>query len=71
MVQKIVEPLLDNEYFISNTLMLITFDESESYSQKNKAWALLLGGVIDKSHLNTSDNTYYTHYSELSMVENN
>ena len=51
--------------------MLITFDENESYSEANKVWALLLGGVIDKSHLNTSDNTYYTHYSELSTVENN
>ncbi|CAG89960.1 DEHA2F27346p [Debaryomyces hansenii CBS767] len=69
--RKFVEPLFDNEYFISKTLMLITFDENESYSEANKVWALLLGGVIDKSHLNTSDNTYYTHYSELSTVENN
>lgn len=69
--RKFVEPLLDNAYFISKTLMLITFDENESYSKANKVWALLLGGVIDKFHFNTSDNTYYTHYSELSTVENN
>lgn len=69
--RKFLEPLLDNKYFISNTLVLVTFDENKSHNKKNKVWALLLGGIIENSHLNTSDNTYYTHYSELSTVENN
>jgi acid phosphatase len=64
--RKFLEPLLDNKYFISNTLVLVTFDENKSHNKKNKVWALLLGGIIENSHLNTSDNTYYTHYSELS-----
>lgn len=69
--KRFLEPILDNEYFMKNTLILVTFDENESYDKKNKVWALLLGGAIDKSHFNTSDNTYYTHYSELSTIENN
>lgn len=66
-----LEPLLKNKYFISNTMVLITFDENESYNKQNKVWALILGGSINDAYHNTTDNTYYTHYSELSTIENN
>lgn len=64
-------PLMDNKYFMDNTAVLLTFDENENYNKQNKVWALLIGGAIDKSLHNTSDSTYYTHYSEISSIEDN
>lgn len=64
--------LLANSTFNSNnTLILVTFDESETYTIKNHVWALLLGSAIPEELRGTTDNTFYTHYSCLSTVENN
>jgi hypothetical protein len=35
-------PLLSNKKFLKNTLVLLTFDENETYNISNKAWAVLL-----------------------------
>lgn len=66
-----LDPLLENAYFNNKTAILVTFDESETYKDKNKVLALLLGGAIDSSKYNTTDDTYYTHYSEISTIEDN
>ncbi|CCH41016.1 putative acid phosphatase [Wickerhamomyces ciferrii] len=66
-----LEPLLSNDYFMKDTLVLLTFDENENYALKNKVFALLLGGVIPDELKGTVDSTYYDHYSEISSVEAN
>jgi acid phosphatase len=62
---------LNDTYFTNNTLILLTFDEIETYPLPNKVYAILLGGVIPKSLQGTIDNTFYTHYSALSTVSVN
>lgn len=64
-------PLLANEYFMKNTLILLTFDENETHSIANKVYSLLLGDVIPENLKGTEDSTYYDHYSEISTVEAN
>jgi hypothetical protein len=64
--------LLNNTNFNDNrTLILLTFDETETYTTNNHIFALLLGGAIPESARGTIDSTYYTHYSSLSSVEAN
>jgi acid phosphatase len=64
-------PLLNNSYFMNKTLIILTFDEIETYAAQNKVFAILLGGAIPTSLQNTTDNTFYTHYSTLSSVSLN
>ncbi|KAG0214797.1 hypothetical protein BGX28_001432 [Mortierella sp. GBA30] len=63
-------PLLANINFINNTLVVVTFDETEDYKIPNRVWSLLLGDVVANLK-NTTDSTYYTHYSLMSTVESN
>ncbi|KAF8489092.1 phosphoesterase family-domain-containing protein [Russula emetica] len=65
-------PLLSNPNFNDNgTLVVLTFDENESYTENNCVLTLLLGGAVPESARGTTDSTYYTHYSLLSTVEAN
>ncbi|KAN0073778.1 Phosphoesterase family domain containing protein [Tylopilus felleus] len=65
-------PLLkDRDFNTHDTLILLTFDENENYSANNQVFSLLLGGVIPHHLRNTTDDTFYTHYSILSTVQNN
>lgn len=64
-------PLLKNEYFMNNTLVVLTFDENEIYSTQNQVFTILLGGAIPDHLKGTKDHTYYDHYSLLSSVEAN
>ncbi|KAG6375775.1 phosphoesterase family-domain-containing protein [Boletus reticuloceps] len=65
-------PLLENPKFNTpRTLILLTFDENETYTVNNRIFSLLLGGVIPENLRNTTDDTFYTHYSTLSTVQNN
>lgn len=65
-------PLLANENFNNNrTLILLTFDETETYTINNQVFTLALGGAVPTSLIGTTDSTYYTHYSSLSTVEAN
>ncbi|KAK9475886.1 phosphoesterase family-domain-containing protein, partial [Lipomyces japonicus] len=66
-----LEPLLNNSYFTEDTLILLTFDENETYSIANRVFALLLGGVVSDELKGTTDSNFYNHYSELSTVEAN
>lgn len=61
-----LEPLLSNDYFMENTLVVLTFDENETYSIKNKVFTILLGGAVPDDLKNTTDSTYYDHYSLIS-----
>ena len=63
-----LEPLLNNSYFMTNTLVVLTFDECETYTTSNKVFTILLGAVIPSSLAGTTDNTFYTHYRMLSTV---
>ncbi|KAK2464630.1 hypothetical protein APHAL10511_003323 [Amanita phalloides] len=62
---------LANASFVKDALILITFDETESYSERNQVWSCLIGGVIPRRLWNTTDDTFYTHYSALRTVELN
>ena len=65
-------PLLNNSNFNDNgTLVVLTFDENESYTENNCVLTLLLGGAVPERAWGTTDSTYYTHYSLLSTVQAN
>ncbi|KAI0931172.1 hypothetical protein AcV5_005281 [Taiwanofungus camphoratus] len=65
-------PLLDDERFNNNrTIILVTFDETETYSTNNRIWTLALGGGLPQDLRGQTDDTFYTHYSSLSTVEAN
>ncbi|RFU28235.1 hypothetical protein B7463_g8116, partial [Scytalidium lignicola] len=66
-----LKPLLSNEQFMEKTLVLLTYDESETYEIPNRIVSVLLGGAIPTELKSTSDDTFYTHYSILSTLENN
>ncbi|KAF8960675.1 hypothetical protein BGZ46_001528 [Entomortierella lignicola] len=64
-------PLLNNTKFMNNTLVVLTFDETDTYAiPSNNVLTLLLGDAV-KNITNTIDSTFYTHYSILSTVEHN
>jgi acid phosphatase len=63
-----LEPLINNTYFWNNTLILLTFDEVETYTIQNKVYAILIGGAIPDSLKGTTDDTFYNHYSTISTV---
>ncbi|KAI1617053.1 acid phosphatase [Exophiala viscosa] len=64
-------PLLNNSYFMNDTVVLLTFDENETYGIANKVFAILLGGAIPEKLKGTVDNTYYNHYSTIATVSEN
>ncbi|KAK9246683.1 phosphoesterase family-domain-containing protein [Lipomyces tetrasporus] len=66
-----IEPLMNNTYFWNNTLVLITFDENESYAIQNRVWAVLMGGAVPTEMYGTTDDSFYDHYSEIATVEAN
>lgn len=66
-----LEPLLNNPKFMKKTLVLITFDENETYTIRNNVMAILLGDAIPKKLIGTKDDSYYNHYSEIATVEAN
>lgn len=66
-----LEPLLKDKRFMDNTLVLITFDENETYTIQNKVFSILIGDSIPKKLVGTTDSNYYNHYSEISTVEAN
>lgn len=64
-------PLLNNIYFMNNTLVLLTFDEDDTYSKNNRVFSILVGGAIPMELRGTKDDTFYTHYSTISSVSAN
>ncbi|CAL3973440.1 unnamed protein product [Diplocarpon coronariae] len=70
-VRSFLAPLLANEQFMEKTLILLTYDESETYELPNRIVSLLLGGAVSKELKGTKDDTVYSHYSILSTLQNN
>ncbi|KAI1075358.1 phosphoesterase-domain-containing protein [Whalleya microplaca] len=66
-----LEPLLDDKRFMQKTLVLVTFDENETYSSQNRILAILLGDAVPSELVGTVDDNYYNHYSEISTVSAN
>lgn len=66
-----LQPLLKNPNFMSNTLVLVTWDESESYSQRNHILGMLLGDAVPQHLVGTVDDNFYNHYSEIATVSAN
>ena len=66
-----LEPLLDNKNFMSNTLVLVTFDENSSYAKQNRILGILLGDAVPTNLVGTTDDNFYNHYSEIASVEAN
>lgn len=65
-------PLLNDTNFNNNrTLILLTFDETETYTINNQVFTVALGGGLPTDLIGTTDSTYYTHYSALSTVQAN
>jgi acid phosphatase len=70
-VANFLAPLLMDDYFMKDTMILLTYDESETYSKPNQITSLLLGGAVPQELRGTKDDTFYTHYSILSTLQNN
>ncbi|KAK4102003.1 hypothetical protein N658DRAFT_515693 [Parathielavia hyrcaniae] len=68
---RFLEPLLAGDAFDEPTLIALTYDESETYSEPNHIVTLLLGSAIPPALKGTEDDTFYTHYSILSTVQAN
>ena len=66
-----ITPLLDNPKFMKNTLVLITFDENETYTIQNRVLGILLGDAVPSHLIGTTDSNFYDHYSEIATVEAN
>src|ERR1700712_1499295 len=48
-------PLLTDKNFMANTLVLITFDENETYARKNNILGVLIGDAIPEELVGTTD----------------
>lgn len=66
-----LEPLLKNPSFTNNTLIIITFDETDGYEGQNHVLAVLVGDVIPAELVGKSDDSFYNHYSQISTVSAN
>ncbi|KAJ6102143.1 hypothetical protein N7486_004570 [Penicillium sp. IBT 16267x] len=73
--RKWMEPLLKNDYFMANTVVLLTFDEDKAvgnlYPKTNRIFSVLVGGAIPDHLKGTKDDTFYTHYSTIASVSAN
>ncbi|TVY50119.1 Acid phosphatase [Lachnellula occidentalis] len=70
-IKSFLSPLLSNSNFMNNTLVLLTFDETEVQSGVNRVFSVLLGDAIPASAQGTTDGTAYNHYSQMATVEKN
>ena len=61
-----------NDFFQStNTVVQLTFDETETYSAPNSVYSVILGGAVDDNKVGTTDSANYNHYSFLRTIEAN
>jgi acid phosphatase len=70
-VDRFLSPLLKNEYFTKDSLVLLTFDEGDTYSYPNRVFSFLVGGAIPEHLKGTTDDTFYTHYSIVASLSAN
>ena len=78
-LRSFVEDLMDKPYVWDNTLLLLTFDETETYNvpesqiyyDRNRVFSILLGGAVPDDLVGTKDHTIYTHYSTIATISAN
>ncbi|PTU20463.1 hypothetical protein P175DRAFT_0478292 [Aspergillus ochraceoroseus IBT 24754] len=70
-LRSFVSELMEDSYVWNNTLMLLTFDETEDYFVRNRIFSVLLGGAVPDDLVGTTDDTVYTHYSTIATVSAN
>ncbi|KAA8650134.1 hypothetical protein EYZ11_008775 [Aspergillus tanneri] len=63
--------LLEDEYFTKDTLILLTFDENDTYEIGNKIYSFLVGGAVPENLRGKKDDTFYTHYSIIASLSAN
>lgn len=68
---KFLKPLLADEAFDGRTLIMLTYDESETYEEPSHIVMLLLGSAVPPALKGTTDDTFYAHCSILPTVEHN
>lgn len=66
-----LEPLLKDSNFMQDTLVLITFDENETFAIQNRVFSVLLGDAVPSHLVGTTDSSFYDHYSEIATIEAN
>ncbi|KAJ5764236.1 Acid phosphatase [Penicillium manginii] len=68
-----VEKLLKDDYFMKDTLLLLSYDEDKNYTHKhaNRVFSILVGGAVPDHLKGTTDDTFYTHYSTIASVSAN
>ena len=66
-----ITAFLADAYADNNTLVLLTWDEDESYSEHNAVFSILLGGAVPTHLRGTKDHTFYNHYSTIASVSQN
>ncbi|KAL1725612.1 phosphoesterase family-domain-containing protein [Schizophyllum commune] len=65
-------PLLEDERFNDDkTIIVLSFDENETWDVQNHIYTLVLGNGLPDDVVGTTDDTFYTHFSLLSTVEAN
>jgi hypothetical protein len=69
--REFLKPLLTDGAFAEKTLIQLTYDESEDYSQPNRIVSLLLGNAVPDKLKGSTDDDFYTHFSILSTMQNN
>lgn len=70
-LKSFLEPILSNSAFMQNTLVVVTWDESESYLKPNQVATYLIGPNVDLAAVGKEDGRKYDHYSLLRTVEDN
>ncbi|KAJ5960654.1 Phosphoesterase [Penicillium vulpinum] len=70
-VSRFLPPLLKDQNFNKNSLVLVTFDESGNYTHPNRVYSFLLGDAVPKHLRGTTDDTFYTHYSIIASLSAN
>ncbi|KAJ5978587.1 hypothetical protein N7501_001929 [Penicillium viridicatum] len=70
-VARFLPPLLENEHFNKDSLVLLTFDENDNYPRPNRVFSFLVGGAIPEHLKGTTDDTFYTHYSIIASLSAN
>lgn len=67
-----VSPLIDNPFFMNNTLLVITFDENgDDGVFENRVFTILISDLLPEELIGATDDNVYTQYSNLATVEAN
>ncbi|KAJ5629199.1 Acid phosphatase [Penicillium herquei] len=69
--RKWMERLMKDDYFMKDTLVLLTYDEDKTYNKTNRIYSVLVGGAVPEDLRGTKDDTFYTHYSTIASVSAN